>query len=229
MRQFRCSICGFKYDETTGLLEKGIAPGVRWEDMPGDFACPWCAAPKAVFEEMKERPPVAAVPAVSAAPAEQEPEHHIENLRELTAGELSALCSNLAKGCEKQHLTTEMNLFYQLADYYNQKIPAPSSQGLAAAAQLVQEDLSTGYSHANATGKACRDRGALRALVWSDKVSRMVDSHLKKYAQEGNAMLENKKVYVCEICGFLYIGNDSPEICPVCKVPAFKISPVRRR
>ena len=32
-------------------------------------------------------------------------------------------------------------------------------------------------------------------------------------------MLENTGVYVCTICGFVYIGNELPEVCPVCKVP----------
>ena len=28
-----------------------------------------------------------------------------------------------------------------------------------------------------------------------------------------------KNVYVCEICGFAYVGDDAPDICPVCKAP----------
>ncbi len=32
----------------------------------------------------------------------------------------------------------------------------------------------------------------------------------------------------CEICGFVYIGDIPPDICPVCKVPSFKITPVQK-
>ena len=32
--------------------------------------------------------------------------------------------------------------------------------------------------------------------------------------------------YVCTICGFVYIGNDLPEVCPVCKVPAHKFEKI---
>ena len=60
MRKFKCSICGFTYDEAAGLPEIGIAPGTKWEDIPHDFLCPWCGAPKSAFEEMKEHITVAA-------------------------------------------------------------------------------------------------------------------------------------------------------------------------
>jgi rubrerythrin len=42
-------------------------------------------------------------------------------------------------------------------------------------------------------------------------------------------MLENTKIWVCDICGFIFIGDAPPEICPVCKVPKFKIIEVERR
>lgn len=221
MRKFKCSICGYTYNEATGLPEKGIAPGTKWEDIPQDFICPWCGAPKTVFEELKENSTV-------AAPTTLE-DVHFENLRELSAGELSALCSNLAKGCEKQHLTEEMDLFYQLSDYYKSKVVSQSGKNLDYVAKLLNTDLSEGYPQANAVATAKADRGALRALVWSEKVSRMVNSLLDRYAKEGDAMFENTKIYVCDICGFVYVGNDLPEICPVCKVPNYKISQIGRR
>ncbi|MEG1753613.1 MAG: rubredoxin, partial [Christensenella sp.] len=36
-------------------------------------------------------------------------------------------------------------------------------------------------------------------------------------------------VYVCDICGFIYVGDALPQICPVCKVPNMKILKVERR
>jgi rubredoxin len=42
--------CGFIYDEAEGLPDEGIAPGTRWEDIPGDWICPLCGTPKADFE-----------------------------------------------------------------------------------------------------------------------------------------------------------------------------------
>ena len=221
MRKFKCSICGYTYDEDSGLPEKGIARGTRWEDIPQDFVCPICGAPKTAFEELKE---TNTVPKHTILEDE-----HVESLRELTPGELSALCSNLAKGCEKQHLTEAIDLFYQLADYYKSKVASHSSRNFEDIAEVLKYDLSESYTKANIVAAEKADRGALRALVWSEKVSTMANFLLERYAKEGNSMLENTKLYVCEICGFIYLGNDLPEICPVCKVPNYKISQIGRR
>ena len=223
MRQLKCSICGFVYDETAGVPGNSIAPGTKWENTPDDFLCPWCGAPKTVFVQCQENPPAGIQP---SKPAGQE--EHVETLRELTAGELSALCSNLAKGCEKQHLAEEMRLFQQLADYYQSKVAAKGTQTLEEAGKLLDADLADGYPQANAAAAAQSDRGALRALVWSEKVSRMLQVHLARYAKEGSAMLANTNIYVCDICGFVYIGNEPPDICPVCKVPNVKMSQIGR-
>ena len=45
-----CLVCGFIYDEVTGIPEDGIAPGTRWEDLPMNWACPECGARKEEFE-----------------------------------------------------------------------------------------------------------------------------------------------------------------------------------
>lgn len=49
-RAWMCQVCGWIYEEATGLPEAGIAPGTRWEDVPADFKCPECGAPKEDFE-----------------------------------------------------------------------------------------------------------------------------------------------------------------------------------
>lgn len=45
-----CLICGWVYDEEQGSPEHGLAPGTRWEDVPADWLCPECGAPKTDFE-----------------------------------------------------------------------------------------------------------------------------------------------------------------------------------
>ena len=49
-RIWECALCGFRYDETKGMPEDGIAPGTRWEDVPESWTCPDCGATKADFE-----------------------------------------------------------------------------------------------------------------------------------------------------------------------------------
>ena len=39
-------------------------------------------------------------------------------------------------------------------------------------------------------------------------------------------LLKNKNVFVCEICGYIHIGDEAPDICPICKVPKFKFSKI---
>ena len=44
-------VCGYVYDEETGDIELGIAPGTKWEDLPEDFVCPICGIGKEGFSE----------------------------------------------------------------------------------------------------------------------------------------------------------------------------------
>lgn len=50
MKKYMCLICGFIYDEETGLPGEGIAPGTKWEDVPPNWTCPECGARKDDFE-----------------------------------------------------------------------------------------------------------------------------------------------------------------------------------
>ena len=45
-----CLICGFIYDEESGLPDEGLPPGTRWEDVPASWACPECGVGKEDFE-----------------------------------------------------------------------------------------------------------------------------------------------------------------------------------
>ena len=59
-------------------------------------------------------------------------------------------------------------------------------------------------------------------ITWGEKVSMILKSLINQYEQDKN-FINKTKVYVCDICGFIYIGDNKPEICPVCKVPSFKL------
>lgn len=52
--KYVCSICGYEYDEEKGEPDSGIEPGTKWEDVPEDFVCPVCGAPKDAFEKFDE-------------------------------------------------------------------------------------------------------------------------------------------------------------------------------
>ena len=94
---------------------------------------------------------------------------------------------------------------------------------------MIENDLNEGFPNANAIASSEKDRGAMRALVWSEKVTRILKSILSRYEKEGDALLDNTGVYVCTICGYIYIGDTIPDICPVCKVPNWKFEKIEGR
>ncbi len=50
MKIYRCTICGYEYDESVGDPDNGIAPGTKFEELPEDWVCPICGASKDEFE-----------------------------------------------------------------------------------------------------------------------------------------------------------------------------------
>lgn len=125
----------------------------------------------------------------------------------------------LAKGCEKQYKPEQADAFRKLAAWFKTQGGGGTGASFELLMEKINKDLESGFPAANAAGQEKHDRGALRSLTWSEKVTRILKSLLARYTREGDAMLENTGVYVCTICGFVYIGDDLPEVCPVCKVP----------
>ncbi len=54
MGKYRCTICDYIYDESTGDANGGIKPGTKFTDLPADWVCPVCGAPKDMFEQIKQ-------------------------------------------------------------------------------------------------------------------------------------------------------------------------------
>jgi rubredoxin len=52
MAKWQCVDCGYIYDPELGDPDGGIAPGTAFEDLPEDWECPDCGAPKDTFEKM---------------------------------------------------------------------------------------------------------------------------------------------------------------------------------
>lgn len=49
MKQYRCTVCGYIYDEAEGDPDGGIAPSTLFEDIPDDWMCPICGVSKENF------------------------------------------------------------------------------------------------------------------------------------------------------------------------------------
>ena len=200
MKEYVCTVCGY--------VHKG--------ELPEDFVCPVCGAGRDAFREVnpdgakKEENPVLAPKEVPHAD------------RELSAMEMSVICSNLARGCEKQYMPDEMEKFAQLAEFFRSKAQSSGGGSFKNLEWLAGRDIYENFPYAMNVAKNAGDRGAQRSLVWSEKVTNMIKSLLSRYEREGESMLENTGVYVCTVCGFIYVGDVPPEICPVCKVPSWK-------
>lgn len=209
--KYVCQICGYVYDDAK---EK-----VPFEELPDDWKCPLCGAAKSDFKPEANGDEKKVVTAIE--PME-------EDLEKLSAGQLAALCSNLARGCEKQYKQEEAGLFKQLADYFTAVVPAVNDASVEKLAKELQTDADN-YAAVRATADANADRGAARVCVWGEKVTRMLSSLVNRYLNEGEAMLKDTNIWVCTTCGFVYIGDTPPELCPVCKVPDWKFEKIEGR
>ena len=214
MSQYVCSICGYVYDEAMETM--------KWEDVPEDWLCPLCSAAKSEFYKQGESNDNETSKVVSIIEVS-------DDMKELSPLEMSALCTNLARGCEKQYKPEESALFTELAQYFKSASAPAEDPSFDKLLKLIESDLNEDLPNANAIASDKKDRGALRALTWTEKVTRMLNSILARYEKEGESMLNNTGVYLCTICGFIYIGDSLPDVCPVCKVPNWKFDEVEGR
>lgn len=207
MKKYQCTICGYIYDDSK---EK-----VKFEDLPDDWTCPICGAPKAVFEEIKEE----------TEKESKSLEKTEEKLTELSNSEIAYICSNLAKACEKQYLEEEKNLFQELYTHYISK-EENQNGNLTDIQNNVKNDTEE-FKKAMDIADKYQDRGAKRVINWASKATNMMNVILNNYNEKGIDYIKNTKIWVCDICGFIYIGDIPPKTCPICKVPSFKILEVK--
>jgi len=54
MSRWKCSVCGYIYDEDTGESATGTPTGTLFGDLPDDWTCPVCGAAKDAFFKLRE-------------------------------------------------------------------------------------------------------------------------------------------------------------------------------
>ena len=213
--RYVCSICGYVYDEAK--------QGKPFAALPETWTCPLCGAAKSAFA------PEAAAKSAAPAPTVAPPALVHGDMQKLSPGALSILCSNLARGCEKQYKEEEAALFREIADWFAAAAPAAEETGVDALAASMGKDLSDGYPALSAAAAQAGDRGTQRICVWGEKVTAILKTLLERYRREGEAMLRDTDIWVCSVCGFAYVGKEPPRLCPVCKVPAWKFEKIEGR
>ena len=208
--KYKCKICGYIYDDDK---EK-----VPFDQLPDTWKCPLCGARKADF-----------APVTEEKKKEVVIDEDIDDMEGLSVAQMSALCSNLAKGGEKEYMFREMEKFSELADYFAAVSPPSDKDSIDDIAEMLNRDLEENYPLVSSKASADSDRGALRICAWGERVTRMLDSLVQRYLEEGEEMLKDTQIWVCTICGFVYIGDEPPALCPVCKVPSWKFKRMEAR
>ena len=219
--KYVCSICGYIYDEAK--------EGTLFDELPDSWVCPVCSAGKNAFVLKSRDEPRENVASSEKKTVQINTEPYDGDMKKLSPGVLSAICSNLARGCEKQYKDREAGLYRRIADYFASVIPDEADPDRENLSDLIQNDLGEGYPNLRSSAEAEGDRGTLRICTWGEKVTNMLNSLLQRYEREGESFLKDTQIWVCTVCGFVYVGDQAPELCPVCKVPAWKFEKVERR
>ena len=53
MAKYKCTVCDYIYDESVGDEEHKIKKGMLFADLPVDWVCPVCGAPKNMFKKIE--------------------------------------------------------------------------------------------------------------------------------------------------------------------------------
>ena len=210
--KYVCTVCGFVHDEE--------AEKFSFSSLPPQWTCPRCGAEKAMFDPLEEKNER------KYECSGNESTEQGQGETKLSYGVLAAIFSNLARGCEKQYKPSQAELFAKIAAFYtslSDDDTDASSESLEAA---IGQDISLTYPAARKTAEENKDRGALRICTWGEKVTRIARSLLSQYRKGGEELLRESEVWLCTVCGFVYIGSKPPELCPVCKVPSWKFKSV---
>lgn len=53
LKRYKCKLCGYIYDPEKGEPRSNIEPGTSFEELPANWKCPSCGAPKRMFVALK--------------------------------------------------------------------------------------------------------------------------------------------------------------------------------
>ena len=145
----------------------------------------------------------------------------MNNLKKET---LPVIFSNLQKASDKQQQYEDAEMFGKLSERY---AAAPAEKAsFEELEKMLSENLKESYPRLQKDAEALNDRGAQRALRWGQKVTAIQKSVISRYLKKGESLLEDQYLFVCEACGFIFLGDAAPDICPVCKAPSSRFSKV---
>lgn len=137
---------------------------------------------------------------------------------------LSVIFSNLQKAAGKQQKSEIEASFGRLSAAYDTAVS--DIKDYEELKTRLTDELAGDYPELLAAAEEAGDRGVLRGHRWGQKVTTLQMSLIDRYISKGEQLLEGKNLYICEACGFIFLGTDVPAVCPVCKAPSSRFSKV---
>jgi rubrerythrin len=119
-----------------------------------------------------------------------------------------------------------METFKKLSDKF--RVDSKEQGSLSDLYKKVSTDLEEIMPQSNEVLIAHNDRGGQRALKWGTTVAKIQKSVIDRYIKKGETPFEGKNIYVCQACGFIFVGNELPEICAACKVPSNRFEKINQ-
>ena len=163
-----------------------------------------------------------------------------ENLQEAFAGESQANRKYLffAEKAEKEGLKQIAKLFRAAAaaetvhakNHLNVlKGIGTTEQNLVAAFEGERFEAEKMYPRFIKEAEEASDNDAVRTFKWAIAAEKI---HEKEYEKALKAIKEKKDIeptayHVCPVCGYTFIGDELPDICPVCNAPKDKFEKIK--
>ncbi|MEM4639136.1 MAG: rubrerythrin family protein [Thermofilum sp.] len=97
--------------------------------------------------------------------------------------------------------------------------PGNTSKNLELAIMGEEYEVEEMYPAYLAVARMQEERGAERSFCWAleaEKIHAQLYREAKSYVDKGQDWPLQGKVWVCQVCGHTYVGDEPPEKCPVC-------------
>ena len=213
--KYICSICGYVYDETS--------EGTAFADLPDSWSVRSaglqriCSAPRRKLKQRLNRH--IRIP--------QLPDHLSMSIRIMpekicisSPPENFPPCARIWPGDARNSTKMKKPVCFARLPLTSRRLHRTEPDGdLTHLLSLFENDLTIGYPAVQSAAQTTGDRGTQRVCVWGQKVTVILNSLVQRYQREGSAFLRNTQIWVCSVCGFAYVGDTPPELCPYAKFP----------
>jgi len=104
-----------------------------------------------------------------------------------------------------------------------------TEQNLVAAFEGEKFEADKMYPRFIDEAKESEDNDAIRTFNWAIEAEKIHEAEYEKAlaAIKEKKDLESTNYHVCEMCGYTFVGDELPDICPVCSAPKDKFKEIK--